>query len=965
MTKAAIFSLGLAALMLAPAAALAQDATAAAVNEAVLRQANTIVLRQKLAEARGVLQRGDITGAAKLYQESVTLVQQIGSGIDAERAQAIGGLTSTRLALARDAQSRGDLHEAEAQVQQVLKADPKSKAALSFKRQNDQMLAAMKTRMPDANTLEQVPQVVAQKEQARILVQDGKLLYEMGKLEDADAKLSEALRLDADNAGAFYYLNLIKQAKFARESKQHTVDTQSRMAQVEKQWVLPSTRPQLPVPNAYATNNLVYTGPGRQAIIAKLDRIHLDNVAYDGLPLSEVLRNLSEQSKLRDPERKGINFLINPNADQSGQPVAPPVANGFGGMPGAAGVPGAAAAVDPATGLPVAPAQPAGGGGGGGGEAADAGTFIVKIPSLSDVRLADVLDAIVTVSEHPIKYSIQDYAVVFQAKGQENPLLFMRTFKVDPNTFYSGLESVSAQNFGSVESGGGGGGGGRGGGGGGGRGGGGGSGNNQNNGAVVGIVNAFAGAGGLRNTGNGGGGGGGGGGTQGGAVNPLNAGTAGAAGGGGGGNIGGQGGLNYVTQISLASTPSEAARAFFNALGLNLNFPKSVFFNDRLGVLFVKATEQDLDTIERAIDTLNKVAPQVHIKSRFIEVQQDDNKALGFDWYMGQFNLGSKAVGTAGTSPSLTVPQSTANPLGAFPGNTASSVVSPSSSDQLLTSGLRDSAPTLATITGIMTDPNFRVALRALEQRQGVENLAEPEVTTTSGRQTQMRASQIINVVSDFQWDNGSNNNNNNNATAGGNGTTVNQAGVAAVIPTTQQIETGPVLDVVPYVLSDGYTINLALIPSVLNFDGYDTLSANQIPGYNPGAQTANLNSQTLPVALPKFTVRQVVTTVNVWDNQTVVIGGLISSQVQSIKDKVPMLGDIPVLGNLFQSQSKTTTKKNLMIFVTATIVDPAGNRVHSDDDLPFAQTSVPAQPPGAGQVTESVQKVGISDLKP
>jgi general secretion pathway protein D len=92
------------------------------------------------------------------------------------------------------------------------------------------------------------------------------------------------------------------------------------------------------------------------------------------------------------------------------------------------------------------------------------------------------------------------------------------------------------------------------------------------------------------------------------------------------------------------------------------------------------------------------------------------------------------------------------------------------------------------------------------------------------------------------------------------------------------------------------------------------------------------------------------VTTVNVWDNQTVVLGGLISSQVNSTKDKVPFLGDIPLLGKLFQSESKISTKKNLMIFVTSTLVDPAGNRVHSDDDLPFAQTQIPVQPPVAGQ---------------
>lgn len=176
--------------------------------------------------------------------------------------------------------------------------------------------------------------------------------------------------------------------------------------------------------------------------------------------------------------------------------------------------------------------------------------------------------------------------------------------------------------------------------------------------------------------------------------------------------------------------------------------------------------------------------------------------------------------------------------------------------------------------------------------------------------------------------------------------------GTSAITFTTQPVETGPILDVVPYVLSDGYTINLALIPSLTDFNGYDT------PPNIPSV-TSSLNVVQLPVILPNFTVRQVVTTVNVWDNQTVVLGGLISSQVQSTKDKVPIIGDIPMLGRLFQSQSKVAVKKNLMIFVTATIVDPAGGRVHSDDDLPFAQAATPVQPEGYNPVVPvTVQKV-------
>jgi general secretion pathway protein D len=173
----------------------------------------------------------------------------------------------------------------------------------------------------------------------------------------------------------------------------------------------------------------------------------------------------------------------------------------------------------------------------------------------------------------------------------------------------------------------------------------------------------------------------------------------------------------------------------------------------------------------------------------------------------------------------------------------------------------------------------------------------------------------------------------------------------SAITPNQQQIEVGPVLDVLPYVLSDGYTINLTLIPSETEFAGYS------VPPSIPGVNVANV--VLVPTILPNFTVRQVLTTVNIWDNQTVVLGGLISSKITTTKDKVPVLGDLPLVGRLFQSQGKTSVKKNLMIFVTATIVDPAGNRVHSDDELPFAQTSIPPQEPGVAV------KAGTAGLAP
>jgi Flp pilus assembly secretin CpaC len=193
----------------------------------------------------------------------------------------------------------------------------------------------------------------------------------------------------------------------------------------------------------------------------------------------------------------------------------------------------------------------------------------------------------------------------------------------------------------------------------------------------------------------------------------------------------------------------------------------------------------------------------------------------------------------------------------------------------------------------LLTNEKFKAVLRALEQRDGVEALAEPEVTATSGRQTQMRATQIINVVTNFALQE--------------NGTNV------SVFPQTGKVETGPVLDVVPYVLSDGYTINLALIPSLTEFLGYDQ-PTNTTTVYDKAGEKIDL-----PKSLPKFQVRQAVASVNLWDGQTVVFSGLPEKNyVNGVEVK----------------RKTTASGKELVIFVTATIVDPAGNRIHSDQGV-------------------------------
>jgi beta-lactamase regulating signal transducer with metallopeptidase domain len=119
--------------------------------------------------------------------------------------------------------------------------------------------------------------------------------------------------------------------------------------------------------------------PGMRALKAKLDSIVLDEVMYDSLPLGEIVRMLNDQALKRDPAKEGVNFILASSAVTPG------------------------AGVDPATGLPRA-AQ----------ETIDLSSIAIRIvPRLKQVRLSDVLDAILKAADRPIQCTIEDYAVVF------------------------------------------------------------------------------------------------------------------------------------------------------------------------------------------------------------------------------------------------------------------------------------------------------------------------------------------------------------------------------------------------------------------------------------------------------------------------------------------------------------------------------------------------------------------------
>lgn len=745
--KTALSTVGLAALLALAAPAQTPPTTPVddAITVAVRREAMKVDLRRKLADAQEAQKKNDLSAAAKLYEDCLRLVKDIGGGIDAERTNVLSGFVATRMGLADAAMRRSDFGDAENQLARILKEDPKNQAALALRARNDKLRAAEAGRRPDDETIAKLPAAEQDAVKASTLVQNAKLLFEAGRLDDAEQNLREARKVDPNNKQSLYYLALIADRRQQDDLARREIWAREKMLEVSKAWNDSIKRDTLPVPNPYARTNLVHTSKNRQVIYSKLERIRLEELKADGLPLSEVAKTLSDEARKRDPERKGINIIVSASADPI--PTPPPT-------------------VDPQTGLPIPSPQ---------AEQVEIGSITVKLmPPLYDLTLMQALDAIQKTAERPIKFSIEDYAVVFSLKAPDtNPPLHTRTFKVDPNTFFQGLQGVQTFNFGA--GGGGFGGGGYGGGGYGGGGYGGGRGGRSGGYGGGGYGGGGYGGGGY---GGGGYGGGGGGGEY---VGVMMSGGYGGLGGGGfggrggfGGGFGGQGGIagrqgvggtttggiRSITEETPQQIMISAVADFFGAAGINLtNAGRQVFFNDRLGMLVVRATLQELDTIEQAIQVLNMAPPQVMIEAKFAEVTQEDTRALGFNWYWGNTLMRGGDIGVqGGTAPSFQGQGSAANPNGVFPGPSLVNAIPPAATDNILTPGLRNTAPAIATMTGILTDPQFRVVIHALEQRTGVELLVAPKVTTLSGRQAQIKTTEIRSIPVEIEATQNANN---------------------------------------------------------------------------------------------------------------------------------------------------------------------------------------------------------------
>jgi pilus assembly protein CpaC len=305
-----------------------------------------------------------------------------------------------------------------------------------------------------------------------------------------------------------------------------------------------------------------------------------------------------------------------------------------------------------------------------------------------------------------------------------------------------------------------------------------------------------------------------------------------------------------VSPVKLEAVRQQIARDFPND-DINVTFDNDAVFvrGTVADVLSADRVTAIAGTIGKTVNLLHvkvpPVDPQVLLKVRFANVDRSASLNLGVDLSSGAFNQHT-ALGTG----------------------------SPVSTDGNKTINIGSAVNVLL----FRTDLNLLAAIEALQSKNQLEMLAEPNVLAISGKQASFLAG------GEFPFP-------------------MVQPGAGGNTITISWREYGVRLGFLPQVTPRG-TIRLEVAPEVSSLDYTNSVTVGG-------------------VTIPALTNRRVKTEVELESGQTFAIAGLLNNQLIESFSKVPGIGDIPILGKLFQNKSVTNKRTELLVIITPEIVRP------------------------------------------
>jgi general secretion pathway protein D len=895
------------AMFLLCATAFAQNADSIADREVQRRQAGIPQGEAALARGQAALRSKNYTVA---YQEFKTAISYLPDAVVSGKAhdEAADGLCQSGTVLAEARIAQGDYAGAEAILSEILnRYDPNCRKAQELYAHMRQPGYFNKT--VDGGFINKV-------EEVKRLLADAEGYYQSGQYDKAMKSYDRVLALDPYNTAARSGQEKIDNTKYQYGEEAYNETRARQMWKVEEAWQQPVRK--------YGAVGPVADNKGRGGELRgtaqmtnKLNSIIIPHIEFRDTTIREAIDFLREQAAENDPSGQGVNIVL--RLVPLGQ-IAPSSAPGLpGALPTGTGTPAQA----PPAG---APAQGAPG----------ASPVVAPVSGPAGARITVTLDNIplgealrYVANQAGLKVKVEPYAVAIIPLTEQSNDLITKRYHVPPE-FFGGPLDVGYYIGSSVTGGGG-----------------------QGAGTTTGITEAPPVATNVIEKE---------------AVSFQTASGVGY----------GPGATSQANQLQGTATTRQTlmndrqlvgraeAKTMLQSMGVSFPPGASATFWPHSGTLIVRNTQDNLDMVDALVDQANASQPkQVEIESKFVEINQNSLKELGFDWLLGPFSLNGKVFGSGGTAGNGVpvdaanfpfVDPATGNPIGQNPvtsGNRSGNfAVSANALDALLVPGLGQAvgaAPSVFGVAGVFTNPQFQVVIRALNQKKGIDLLSAPSVTTKSGQRA------IIEVIRELRYPRTYTQP--QIPSIASTTTTGSQVVPVVVTPTTpadwETRNTGVTLEVEPVVGGDSATIDLNLIPQVVEFEGFinygspiNAVGVNTVGGVGGISVSVPVELTPNVINQPVFSTRKVTTSVSVYDGQTVVLGGLMREDVQKTEDKVPIIGDIPLVGRAFRTNTEQHTKKNLVIFVTAKIITPAGLPLNEEEEeglLPPELPEVPA----------------------
>jgi general secretion pathway protein D len=305
--------------------------------------------------------------------------------------------------------------------------------------------------------------------------------------------------------------------------------------------------------------------------------------------------------------------------------------------------------------------------------------------------------------------------------------------------------------------------------------------------------------------------------------------------------------------------------------------------------LIVIASPADYQSLLQVIRQLDKRRRQVYVEAMIIEASIDNLRELGAKWRItGKKDGEPVAIGGFGTIDSGAMQ----NIIQGLSGMTAGGL------GNFIDIPFTTTDSNGNSVTSTLTVPGFAALFSLNEFRDTVNVLSTPQILTSDNKEAEIVVGENVPYISQRERDI----------------TTTN-----TVLNSIERMDVGIKLKLTPQITEGDY----------VKLDLYQEISA------------LTQQSDTILINVgPTITKRSTKTSVVVKDNQTVVIGGLIQEREEEIITKVPLLGDIPLIGLLFQQKSTSKNKTNLIVFLTPHIVKEAAHLTRLTDakKLEFAK---------------------------